>query len=532
MRLPARHQLSESHCVVLAAGCLLAVGHPLAGSAAVAAQQAPRAPEGSGWRTELTGDLLDPWTRHARDTLHGGFRTHLDRRWRPAGPAEKYPSMLGRHLFSYSAGYLVTGEDRWLRLADSTYRFLVRHGWDGRHGGWFDRLTRAGEPAERSKSTFVQVYVATGLTLYHFVTRRPDVRRRVRRTNRILETRFRDEEHGGYFQQLARDFSVVDSSKTAASQLAPISGHLLYLYAGTRDTALLRQARRLMRNVMRRMRDPETGWIRERFTASWSPDPGSSPESFNVGHNVEVAWLLARLGLTTAGAGYREQALALGDRVAQSGYLPGEGDGEGAWIQAVARPEARSAAPPPDSGRVLWWIQAYGDMTELTLGRIRGGPLAGVTPYGGKGEGAHLRRYRDGTAFWRRRLLDRRFGAAVTAVDPEGRIRDGGKGGRWKTSYHAVEHALWNWLGEALWLPPSRAVTLHFRTRPVSGDDAAERGTRRICPRLVPGPGVAIRSVRRGERTLEVAADAACFRVAADGPPVRVTLDAEPGGTP
>lgn len=516
---------------VLAAAALLVV------PASAAGQTLESFGQRDGWRTQLTRDLLEPWTRHARDTLHGGFRTHLDRRWRPTGPPEKYPSMLGRHLFSYSAGYLATGDRRWLALADSTYRYLVRHGWDERHGGWFDRLTRSGEPADRSKSTFVQVYAATGLTLYHFVTRRPDVRQRIRRTNRILESRFRDGEHGGYFQQLSREFSVVDSSKTAASQLAPISGHLLYLYAGTRDTSLLRQARRLMRNVTARMRDPETGWIRERFTPGWRAAPSGAPETYNVGHNLEVAWLLARLTLATGADGkadrYRQDALELGEQVAERGLLGARGDdasgGPAAWIQTVTRPEARPSVAPPDSGRVLWWIQAYGNMTELTLHRIRGEAGDGPAPFAGESEGrSPLARYRRGATFWRRHLIDDRFGAAVTAVTPGGELLDGGKGGRWKTSYHSVEHALWNWLGEALWTAPGRSVTLHFRPAPARKDLDSGPISRRICPRLVPDSRIAIRSVHRGGRALEVAADATCFRVPAAGPPVRVTLGSRP----
>lgn len=493
-------------------------------------QPAGPPPSPGGWRAELTDQLLRPWTRHARDTVHGAFRTHLDRRWRPDGPPEKYPSMLGRHLFSYAAGYLLTGDERWLARADSVHDYLVRHGWDERHGGWFDRLTRAGEPADRSKSTFVQVYAATGLTLYHFVTRRPEVLERIRRTNRLLETRFRDSEHGGYFQQLDRDFTVTDSSKTAASQLAPVSGHLLYLYAGTRDTSYLRQAERLMRNVTAHMRDPETGWIRERFTPDWRPAPGSEPETFNVGHNAEVAWLLARLHLAgrdrPAGItddrsrgdrpGYRGQALALAERVADAGHL----ERNGAWIQTVPRPRARAGAARPDSGRVLWWIQAYGNMTELTLDRIRRGRPPPGSSAGADRAGAHLRRYRSGVSTWRRDLLDRRYGAAVTAVAPGGEVLQGGKGGRWKTSYHAVEHALWNHLGERLWLVPGGTATLHFRPAR-SGPDG---GDRRICPGLVPDPAVRIVSAARGERRLDVDSDDACFTVRAGGPPVRVEL--------
>lgn len=431
------------------------------------------------WRTQLVDDLVDPWIRRGRDGATGRFLTHLGPDWSRAGPEETYPSMVGRHLFSLSAAFLVTGDERYLALADSVKAFLMERGWDAGHGGWFDRLGPDGEPADSTKSTFVQTYAAAGLALHHFVTLDPASARRVRETNRILETHARDRDRGGYVQALARDLSVADSLKKAASQLAPVSGYLLYHLAATRDPGYLRQASRLLETVWSRMRDSRSGWIRERFRPDWEP-VGGEEESYNVGHNLEVAWMLERLALAAVdlpGAGPvggmpADSAAAAAGRLAQAVAGAAFRRPPGAWIQSVAAPGLE-----PARDRVVWWIHAYGAMADATLHRITGGP-------------APRERYEAAVRFWDRHLLDRERGGAHLAVTLDGTVSEGRKGGRWKTSYHSVEHALWNWWAEANWMG-GRGLTLHFRPAEEAAGDT-------LHPILIPDPAVRIRAVRQG----------------------------------
>lgn len=450
----------------------------------------------SRWRTQLVEDLVEPWIRRGRDPATGRFVTHLARDWSRSGPEETYPSMVGRHLFSLSAAFLATGDERYLLLADSVKSVLVDRAWDEAHGGWFDRLGPEGEPADSTKSTFVQTYAATGLALHHFVTRDSSSSHLVRETNRILEAHARDRNRGGYVQALARDLSVADSLKKVASQLAPVSGYLLYHFAATRDPRFLDQASRLMETVWARMRDSRSGWIRERYTADWTPlaDGG---ETYNVGHNIEVAWMLQRLALAAAGMPGADSVAGLpadsarraaGDlmrSVARVAFRTGPG----AWIQSVSAPDLE-----PRRERVVWWIHAYGAMADATLYRTTGAP-------------GPRERYRVATAFWNDHLLDRDRGGAYLAVTPQGRVVEGRKGGRWKTSYHSVEHALLNWWAESLWMDgdrdggaEGRGLTLHFRPVPEAAGDT-------LRPVLIPDPGVRVSAVRQGGQAREWIAD-------------------------
>lgn len=465
----------------LLAAVLAALGTGACGSAEPEGRPAAEAADPGRWRVQLSEDLVDPWIRRGRDERSGRFVTHLGPDWSRRGPEETYPSMVGRHLFSLSAAFLATGDERYLDLADSVRSFLVERGWDPEHGGWFDRLGPDGEPADSTKSTFVQTYAASGLALHHFVTLDSSSSRLVRETNQLLEDHARDRDRGGYVQALEYDLSVADSLKKVASQLAPVSGYLLYHLAATRDRELLAQASRLMEITWTRMRDPRSGWIRERFGPDWSPRPGED-ESYNVGHNLEAAWMLERLALastdlsgTDSVAGMSadsagDAAYLLGRSVAAAAYRPTTG----AWIQSVSAPELE-----PRRERVVWWIHAYGAMADATLHRISREPDP-------------RERYWKATRFWNEHLLDREGGGTHLAVGPGGELTEGRKGGRWKTSYHSVEHALWNWWSEALWMDGS-GMTLHFRPAPEAAGDT-------VHPILVPDPAVRVIAVRqRGE---------------------------------
>ena len=85
-------------------------------------QQAPNTaniPEASFWK-EQGVEILDHWDRQARDTAYGTFHTFLDRQWNTYNGSDKYPGMISRHLFSYSTGYMLTGEKKYLRQASQT----------------------------------------------------------------------------------------------------------------------------------------------------------------------------------------------------------------------------------------------------------------------------------------------------------------------------------------------------------------------------------------------------------------------------
>lgn len=246
------------------------------------AQPADSLFQGRFWTTQGRA-ILSAWTRHAQ-AGDGTLYAELDRTWAATDSSTQYPGMLARHLYSYAAGYLLSGREAYLDDADAILDFLIEHGWDETHGGWYNAVARTGEVVDSDKDLFMQIYATTGLALYHIATRDDRAGTYLRRSRQFMQEHAWDEAHGGYVDALHRDGSVKASVKDFSPQLAPLSGYLLYLYPATGDPAYLRQAEEIMDLTLTHMQD-DRGWIRERFAKDWTFLPDDSKNShINVGH--------------------------------------------------------------------------------------------------------------------------------------------------------------------------------------------------------------------------------------------------------
>ena len=182
------------HCSLL---FLCAVTAALAGCVR-SEQQADPYVDCNHWKDQALTDILPFWTKYAEDTVNDAFYCTLDADWNPDGET-KFPSMIARHLFSYSAAYLMDGRNEHIVMADRIKDYLLTHAWDGQYGGWYDALTATGDPQQLTKSTFVQVYVVTGLALYYAVTHDAEVLDYIDRSNDLLEEKAWDREKGRVF---------------------------------------------------------------------------------------------------------------------------------------------------------------------------------------------------------------------------------------------------------------------------------------------------------------------------------------------
>lgn len=416
------------------AGLLLLALVPVRG----AAQPSDALTDPALWKNQGL-DVLSAWTSHARDTTHGAFHSHLDRRWQQVNGTDKYPGMIARHVFSYSAAYLLSGNSEHLQQAEALVDFMIEHGWDERYGGWYNAVSREGAVSDSTKDLFMQIYAATGLTLYYTATRSERALRYVEATNRMLEDHAWDETHGGYVNALHRDLSVKDAHKDFTPQGATLSGHLLYLYHATRDPAHLDQIERVIDVMRGPMREPGPPWIYERFAADWQFLPDSPKNSsLNVGHNIELAWLLLRLHTLTETNAYEREALRLSDALRDRALTA-----SGAWVTHLMLPDLQ---PATESS---WWMQAYGNMFALAL-------------HEATGDASALEDFRRGAAFWNRAFIDSTYGGAVLKTTLQGDITRGAKAVRSKTSYHTLEHALLNYLYLGLGAA-DEPITLHYR---------------------------------------------------------------------
>jgi cellobiose epimerase len=400
------------------------------------------------WKEQAFNQILPYWTRHAIDTTTATFRCTLDEAWQVTEETV-FPSMVSRHLFSYSFAYLINGNESNLDMARYMADYLISKTWDEQYGGWYNALDKSGNPDTSGKSTFVQVYVATGLAMFYFITRDPEILEYIDRTNDLLEQKAWDREKGGYFDFLERDWTVKNTTKSLSSQVAPVSGHLLYLHLTTRNERYLDQSRRIFDTVLENMVDPQTGWVLETFDRDWNYQPTRKNEAeVDIGHNLEVSWMLFRLHMIRNDAGYLNTGSKLADQVISNGFV----DSTGIWVHAV-----NNADPRLRSDNTYWWIQAYGNMFSLCLHRLFPDRNA-------------LSVYRKGASFWDTYFLDRDRGDTHFSVFTNGDPKDSRKANQFKSSYHSIEHSLLNYLYLKCW-QSSTPLHLYFKIQQhVSGE--------------------------------------------------------------
>ncbi len=413
---------------------LLLSGGPLA-----KAQPADSLLDGSFWKKQGLTNVLPAWTEHGQ-TEEGLFFAELDRQWVPEDSTTQYPGMLARHIFSFSVAYLMNGDESHLRHASTAVDFLIEHGWDEKYGGWFNSVTRSGEVIDPNKDLFMQIYATTGLALYTIATQDPRAKSYLQRSREFMDEHAWDDQHGGYYDTLHRDGSVRSTNKDFSPQLAPLSGYLLYLYPATRDSTYLKKAEEIMDLTLTHMQD-DRGWILERFDRDWTFMAEDSKNShINVGHNLEVAWLLLRLYSLTGKETYREEGLALTDQLLEKAFHAETG----AW-----RGDLKRTNPDQYPSTTTWWAHAYGNMLQLYAYRI-------------SGDDRYLEAFRKGARFWNENFIDEEYGASPTRARLEGGVVDGAKGKRSKTSYHSMEHSFLCYLYLDLWTNDT-SVGLHYR---------------------------------------------------------------------
>lgn len=435
------------HPLRKAFGLLVAI---LAAAAPAASGEDPaRLDDPAFWRRQALETLIPNWYAHARDLEHGAFFMNIDRSWTPEPPWDKVPALVSRHVYGFSAAYLLSGEDKYLDAARAGAEYLLARAWDPEFGGWYDKLTRDGTPLVETKSVALQLYTNVGLTMYAFVSGDRRALDAVLKSVEIQFTRARDAERGGFAQALGRDLSVLDAGKNKHAHYGYLGSLLLNLYLGTRDPAVLAKSRELADLSIARLKDAE-GWyhgFRNRYDRDWklTPSPAEGREVASIGAELTAALAFLRLYHQTGDRKYLDEGRRIGELAARWGRVPATG----AWLDLVstAPPHAPLARPT-----VWWWVQIYGALLELQLYRVTGEP-------------GRLDDFRRSEEFFDRFFLDREKGGVFGSVAPDGALIGPGRkasDGEWHTSYHEMEHALLDYLYLSLYVRRRLAV-LHFR---------------------------------------------------------------------
>jgi mannose/cellobiose epimerase-like protein (N-acyl-D-glucosamine 2-epimerase family) len=467
---------------------------------------------------DLRTDETDWWTRQIRSLAdfylgaqfpdgeidYGAYRTRVSLDGRKLAGTRQEADTISRLVYGFATAYLLTGEERYLVAAERGTAYqrthfrcvgerddLVywRHAVDVHDSGL--RVVLQSECREDACTipAYEQIYALTGAVQTYRITGDPGIRSDVLHTVNFLERYFRDPVHGGYFSHVDAETlnprSATLGINRARKNWNSVGDHapayLVNFWLATGDPRLADLLIDVADTVERHFPDSESPFVHERFHSDWTPDTtwGWQQDRGVVGHNLKIAWTLARVHNMRPDPRFE----ALARRIADTMPTVGLDLQRGGWFDVMER--GRKEGEPFHRhvwhDRKAWWQQEQAILAYLILG-------------GTFGKDQYLKLARDSAAFYCAWFPDHDDGGIYFSVLANGLPYLLGderlKGSHDMAGYHSFELCYLAAVYTNL-LVLGRPLDLHFKPRPGAYGD----GVLRALPDLLPKGRVRLAAV-------------------------------------
>lgn len=489
------------------------------------------------------------------------YTTTLDLYGHKTPSTRQETDTISRLVYGFASAYLLTGDDRYLEVADKGTAYLREHFravdttenicyWYhaidlsdkggrkvlGSNMAEIPGMRRGQAKTVRERQLFAssfgddydalpayeQIYALAGPTQTYRITGDPKIRTDIDLTLNLFDRFYRDHEKGGYWSHIDPvTFSGTSESlgrNRARKNWNSVGDHapayLINLYLATGEK---RHADMLIDTgdtIAEHFPDyANSAFVQEKFHADWSPDRqwGWQQNRGVVGHNLKIAWNLMRMVNLSKDEKYVELAKKIGELMPKHGGDPQRGG----WYDVVDRalPEGQKTHRFAFHDRKAWWQQEQGILAYLILA----GSLK--TP-------EDLRLARESSAFYNAFFLDHDSGAVYFNVLANGIPyllgTERNKGSHSMSGYHSFELCYLAAVYTNL-LITKQPLDLHFK--PMQG--GFKDNILRVAPDLLPEGSIKIESVTvDGEPYNDFDAKALTVRIPAssDRPKIRVRI--------
>ena len=374
-------------------------------------------------RENLTSGILPYWLK-LKDR-RGGFYGEVLSDGKVLYDAPRGVILNARLIWAFSAAYAALKDTQYLVAAVHARDWFLEHFCDHKYGGVYWSVSPEGERLDAKKQLYAQGFAIYGLSELYKVTRDDEALKNAVNLFRVVETYFADQEHGGYIEALARDFSPledmslsahdINADKTMNSHL-----HLLEAYANLYqvwpDESLRLAVDRLLELMGTRIMGPD-GHLQLYFRRDWSVLPGA----VSYGHDIETSWLALECAFAL-------KDLDVVNRVRPWALQMGLAGNEGLLPDGSLRYERFPDGSFDDSRQ--WWVQAETVVGNLWLWKYHADAAA----------------WNRAVAAWgyiREHLVDGLSGEWWWAILPDGsRDLSQPKAGFWKCPYHNTRMCL------------------------------------------------------------------------------------------
>jgi anti-anti-sigma factor len=323
------------------------------------------------------------------------YRTHLTIEGQKIDSSRQETDTISRMIYGFATAYLLTGDDRYLEVAERGTEYLRLHmqakaGQDAVY--WYhgidvhdthERKILASEFGDDYDAipAYEQIYALAGPIQTMRVTGDPRIARDAELTCNLFDRYFLDREQGGYFSHIdpvnldPRDASLTHNR--ARKNWNSIGDHapafLINLYLATGEQRWADMLTSVADLIAKHMPDYDNSpFMQEKFHEDWSPDH-ETPLQKNraiVGHNLKVAWNLLRIHSMTP----NEEYVRFARRIAEEMPKWGMDKQRGGLYDMVER----DRRPGEEFHRLIWhdrkawWQQEQAILAYLIMAGVLG----------------------------------------------------------------------------------------------------------------------------------------------------------------
>lgn len=163
-------------------------------------------------RRALFERALPLWRERGWDGRHGGFHDRLDRDLQPVALPAKRLLVQCRQLYVFSSAAMLAPEMGWAETAHRCYSFLIERYWDSGHGGWFFSVAPSGAPHDRRKDTYGHAFALFALAHYARAFGSAAALAQAERTLDVLDTHL-SAGNGGFADAAEADWRIIAADR-------------------------------------------------------------------------------------------------------------------------------------------------------------------------------------------------------------------------------------------------------------------------------------------------------------------------------
>ncbi|HZF63326.1 MAG TPA: AGE family epimerase/isomerase [Chitinophagaceae bacterium] len=391
-------------------------------------------------------ELLDPWYPQSVDQQYGGFLSTYSFDFKPTGAQDKMIVTQARHVWSNSKAALLYPDIQHYKTgAAHGFRFLRDKMWDHEHRGFYTLVSRDGTvKGEPSKTAYGNAFGIYALAAYYAMSKDTGALSLAKIAFLWLEKNSHDPVYKGYFQHLSRNGEPQKRSESTPSTSdlgykdQNSSIHLLEafteLYMEWPDS-LLRERLQEMLLLIRDTITTEKGYLTLFLTHDWKPVSfrGSSKavilkhrnlDHVSFGHDIETAYLMLEashvLGLKEDTTTLRI-AKKMVDHALSNGW---DNKNAGLFDEGYYFSKQPKATIIKNSKN--WWAQAEALNTLLLMSRRFPNDTM-----------QYFKKFKHLWQYAKTYLIDHKYGDwYVAGLDTSPQSKTAFKGHLWKATYH------------------------------------------------------------------------------------------------